>query len=123
MVADHPGAYRGQPGAEFLKAVPASWDETRVLAGEIGKYIVVARRKGGDWFLGAMTNEEARTLRVPLDFLGRGRYALKANADGEGAAADPKQLSVSDVNVRAGDALTLKLAPGGGYAAQLKPTR
>ncbi|HEX8119069.1 MAG TPA: glycoside hydrolase family 97 catalytic domain-containing protein, partial [Pyrinomonadaceae bacterium] len=50
MVADHPGAYRGQPGAEFLRDVPASWDETRVLAGEIGKYIVVARRRGRDWF-------------------------------------------------------------------------
>ncbi|MBV9924061.1 MAG: glycoside hydrolase family 97 protein [Acidobacteria bacterium] len=123
MVADYPGAYRGQPGAEFLKEVPASWDETRVVAGVIGKYIVVARRRGQSWFLGAMTNEEPRELRVPLDFLGRGRYTLKAYADGEGAASDPKQLSVSNGNVKGGDALTLKLAPGGGYAALLKLTR
>jgi alpha-glucosidase len=94
-----------------------------VLAGVIGKYVVVARRRGCGWFVGAMTNEGWRVLRVPLDFLGRGRYALKANADGEGAAADPQQLSVSNVNVQAGDALTLKLAPGGGYAAQLMPVR
>jgi alpha-glucosidase len=120
MVADYPGAYRGQPGAEFLKEVPASWDETRVLAGEIGKYVVVARRRGDSWFVGAMNNEEPRTLRVPLNFLSR-RYSLKAYADGEGAAADPKRLSVTNVNVKAGDTLTLKLAPGGGYAARLSP--
>lgn len=121
MVSDYPGAYRGQPGADFLRAVPASWDETRVLAGEIGKYIVVARRRGREWFVGAMTNEEPRTLRVPLSFLGRGAYALTAYADGREAAADPKQLAVSKGESRAGETLSLTLAPGGGYAAHLRP--
>ena len=123
MVADHPGAYRGQPGAEFLREVPASWDETRVIAGEIGEYIIVARRRGREWFVGAMTNERQRTLRLPLGFLGRGSYRLTAFADGEGAADDPKQISVSDATVSASETLTLRLAPGGGYAARLKPVR
>jgi alpha-glucosidase len=123
MVADHPGAYRGQPGVEFLRDVPASWDETRVVAGEIGKYVVVARRRARDWFVGAMTNEEPRTIRLPLGFLGTGRYTLKAYADGGGAAADPKELTVSTGTVGPGETLTLRLGPGGGYAARLRPAR
>jgi alpha-glucosidase len=123
MVADAPGAYRGQPGAEFLRAVPTSWDETRVLEGVIGESIVVARRRGREWFVGALTNEQPRTIHVPLRFLGRGAYTLNAFADGSDAANDPKQLSVSTSRVRAGGILTLRLAPSGGYAAHLKPVR
>lgn len=123
MVADAPFAYRGQPGSEFIRVVPTSWDETRVLAGEIGKYVVVARRRGRVWFVGAMTNEEPRTLSVPLDFLGRGTYTLDAFADGADASSEPTHLSVAASNARAGQTLSLRLAPSGGYAAQLKPTR
>ncbi|HEV7892907.1 MAG TPA: glycoside hydrolase family 97 protein [Pyrinomonadaceae bacterium] len=123
MVADSPSAYRGQPGAEFIRVVPTSWDETRVLAGEIGNYVVVARRRGREWFVGAMTNEEPRTLKVPLNFLGRGAYTLDAFADGADAASEPTHLSVSTSRVRAGQTLSLRLAPSGGYAAQLKPAR
>lgn len=123
MLADTPSAYRGQAGSEFLRVVPTSWDETRVLAGEIGKYVVVARRRGGAWFVGAMTNEEPREIRVPLDFLGRGPYTLDAFADGADAARDPKQLSGSTSVVGARETLTLRLAPSGGYAARLRPGR
>jgi alpha-glucosidase len=123
MVADSPAAYRGQTGAEFIRFVPTSWDETRVLAGEIGKYIVVARRRGRVWFVGAMTNEEPRTLKVPLKFLGRGPHTLDAFADGADAARDPKQVSGSTSTVRAGGTLTLRLGPSGGYAARLRPGR
>jgi alpha-glucosidase len=123
MVADTPSAYRGQPGAEFIRAVPTNWDETRVLAGEIGKYVVVARRRGPVWFVGAMTNEEPRTLTVPLNFLGRGPHTLDAFADGADAASEPTHLSVSTGRVRAGQTLSLRLAPSGGYAARLKPAR
>jgi len=123
MVADSPGAYRGQPGSEFIRVVPASWDETRVLAGEIGKYIVVARRRGRDWFIGAMTNEEPRTLRLPLDFLGRGLYSLRAFGDVNDLGADPKLIDHPWGDVNAGRALTIKMAPSGGYAARLRAVR
>lgn len=69
MVCDYPGAYRGQPGLDFLKIIPASWDETRCLAGEIGEFIVMARLKGDRWFIGAMTNEKSRSVDISLDFL------------------------------------------------------
>src|SRR5205085_3887293 len=73
-VSDSPSAYRGQTGAQFLKAVPTSWDETRVLAGKIGEYLVIARRHGQDWYIGAMNNEQGREIILPLNFLGNGNY-------------------------------------------------
>jgi alpha-glucosidase len=123
MVADTPSAYRGESGSEFIRAVPTSWDETRVLAGEIGEYVVVARRQGRVWYVGAMTNERPREIRVPLSFLGRGAYDVYAFADGPNAASLPKQLGVLKGLNRAGGTLTLRLAPSGGYAAQFKPAR
>jgi alpha-glucosidase len=123
MVADHPGAYRGQTGADFLRVVPTSWDETRVIEGGIGEFILVARRHGREWFVGGMTNESARTLSLPLGFLGRGEYELAEYADGPDAAADPKQLAVSTRKVRAGETLTVRLAPSGGYAARFVPAK
>jgi alpha-glucosidase len=81
-VSDSPDAYRGQAGSEFLKIVPTSWDETRVLAGQIGQYIVIARRYGKEWYVGAMTNEQARDIQIPLDFLDNMAYQLSGFADG-----------------------------------------
>ena len=77
-LADTPDAYSGQAGMDFLRAVPTSWDETRVLAGDIGEFIVIARRSKGGWFVGAMTNEAARTVKVPLDFLGTGQFIARS---------------------------------------------
>jgi alpha-glucosidase len=116
-VADAPEAYRGQAGADFLKVVPSTWDETRVLAGEIGKYIVIARRHGTDWYLGAMTNEDARDVQVPLDFLGSANYQTTIYADGKA----PAEVSIAQKTIAAlksARKLTLKLAPSGGSAAR-----
>jgi len=123
MVSDYPGAYRGEAGADFLRVVPASWDETRVVEGSIGEHILMARRRGREWYVGGMTNERARTLQLLLKFLGRGEYQLTEYADGPGADADPKQVATSKRRVRAGETLTLRLAPSGGYAARIAPTR
>lgn len=121
MVADGPRVYRTADGswadgAEFVQQVPTSWDETRVLAGDIGQYIVSARRKGDTWYIGAMTNEAARTLNVPLDFLGKGRFEARVLQDG----AEPSRLSSSRREVDAGQTLALKLAPSGGAVAVIR---
>ncbi len=121
MVSDYPGAYRGEKDFEFIKAVPATWDETRVLAGEVGEYVVVARRSGRDWYVGAITNWDARSLRVPLDFLGPGQYAADVYADAPDAAASPTHTSIEQQVVQTGGALSLTLAPGGGAAVRLRP--
>jgi alpha-glucosidase len=122
MVSDSPEAYKNADGswadgAEFIQSVPTSWDETRVLAGDIGQYIVMARRKGDVWYIGAMTNEEGRTLDVPLSFLGQGNYSAHIQQDG----ADVNHLTTSDITVDSGKALTLTLAPSGGAVAVITP--
>jgi alpha-glucosidase len=110
-VSDSPESYDGQAGAEFLKIVPTTWDETRFIAGNIGEYIVLARRHGNDWYVGAMTNESSRTLEVPLDFLGEGAYTATIWTDGAGPTALKKETRALDPK---GTALPLSLAPGGG---------
>ena len=68
----YPEAYEGQPGLEFIEKVPTVWDETKVLSGYPGQSIVMARRKGDVWYLGAMTNWDLREIAIPLAFLGEG---------------------------------------------------
>jgi alpha-glucosidase len=115
-VADTPDAYHGQAGLDFLKVVPASWDETRFLAGEIGHFIVIARRCGLHWFVGAMTNEEERTLEISLEFVGEGRFSATTYADGD----TPSALVVTQKVTGPDDLITLKLAPSGGAAIRLE---
>jgi alpha-glucosidase len=122
MVSDSPSAYKNADGswadgAEFIQKVPTSWDETRVLAGDIGQYIVMARRKGDVWYVGAMTNEDGRKVEVPLSFLGNSAYSAQVLQDG----ADVNHLAASDIKADAGQSLTLTLAPSGGAVAIIAP--
>jgi alpha-glucosidase len=123
IVSDSPAAYEGQKELEFLKAVPASWDETRVLNGVPPKYITVARRKGNEWFVGSITDWDARELDVPLNFLGSGDYDAEIYSDGPNAATEPKDSLVEKRRVNARTVLRLKLATGGGSAIRLVPVR
>lgn len=114
MVSDHPSAYRGQPGSEFLKQVPASWDETLPVEGEIAEYIVLARRKGSEWFVGAMTNDESRDLTITLDFLESGReYTLILFEDISESVKTPGLLNQTERKVRGKDAFITVLASFG----------
>ncbi|HTT65899.1 MAG TPA: glycoside hydrolase family 97 protein [Bryobacteraceae bacterium] len=121
MVADSPDAYDGQKETAFLRAVPANWDETRVLNGVPPEYITVARRHGTEWFVGSITNWDARELDVPLSFLGRGAYDAEVYVDGLDAALHPKDTVFERRRVSAQTVLKLKLAPGGGSAIRLVP--
>jgi alpha-glucosidase len=123
IISDSPSAYEGQKELEFLKAVPASWDETRVLNGAPGKYITMARRRGNEWYVGSMTDWDARELDAPLSFLGSGPYDAEIYSDGPNAAAQPKDSVVEKRRVNAQTVLKLKLAPGGGSAMRLVPAR
>jgi alpha-glucosidase len=123
MIADYPDSYEGQKELDFLKTVPASWDETRVLNGAPPKYITIARRRGNEWFVGSITDWDARDLDVPLSFLGTGAYDADIYSDGPNAAAQPKDSAVEKRRVNAQTVLKLKLAPGGGCAIRLVPVR
>jgi alpha-glucosidase len=117
MVSDDPSAYEGAEGFEFIRRVPTAWDETRFLTGEPGRDIVLARRLGKTWYLGAMTSDEARTERVPLRFLPPGKYRATVWQDG----ATPNNVVRSEATVKAGDVLALQLAAAGGAAVILEP--
>ena len=125
MAADLVENYEGQPAFQFIRDVPVDWERTVVLDARIGDYVVVARqeRGGPDWYVGAITDEEARTLEIPLSFLSEGEsYVAEIYADGEGAhwLHEPLPIAISEQSVDAGTTLTLSLAPGGGQAIRIR---
>src|SRR4030095_689462 len=121
MVADYPTAYEGQPGFEFIQEVPTWWDETRVLAAEIGKVLVTARRTRRTWYVGGMSAGEARTLQVPLSFLGKGHYDIRVWRDAPDAGADPNHLTVETLPRSEPDMLDIHFVADGGFAARIAP--
>ncbi len=120
MVADAPSAYEGQPGFEFLREVPTTWDETRFVAGEAGEYIVLARRHGKDWYLGGITNWTERHIDIPLKFLADGKFKAKVFADGTMDAAKPNEVKIDESVVDRAGRLASSMASGGGMTAVLR---
>jgi alpha-glucosidase len=128
MAADLPENYEARPEAfQFIKDVPTDWEQSIALAGEIDDFVAIARqvRGGRDWFLGAVTDEEARELSLSLDFLQSGRtYTMEVYRDGPEANGKtaPYDIVIEQRQVTAEDVLTLRLAPAGGAAVRLAPT-
>ncbi len=118
MLCDSPTNYLREPECtEFIAEIPTVWDETVVLDGKMGEYIITARRSGETWYIGAITDWNARDLRIDLSFLGDGTWKMKAFADGVNAhkkGTDYKS-TVSEVSKNYG--LDVHLAPGGGWTA------
>jgi len=121
MLSDYPESYDHKPGVVFLEKVPTVWDETKVISGEPASYIVVARRHGSAWYVGAMTNWDARDLEIPLDFLGNHSYEVQIFADGADASRTATSLSTAQRFARQNEKLNIHLAPGGGWAAIFTP--
>jgi len=126
MAADLPENYEKRMDAfQFIKDVPTDWEESIALDGEIGDYVSLARRErgGDDWYLGALTNADARSLDVALDFLDpKRRYLAEIYADGDKAhyLNSPYDMAIIAQEVTAADTLTLKLAASGGVAIRFK---
>lgn len=130
MAADTPENYAKHMAAfQFIRDVPTDWDETRVLNGEVGDYVTIARKQRGaqDWFVGAVGDEEERTVSFKLDFLTPGkRYLAEIYRDGDDAdyRTDKRHSIVIEKRpVTSADSFTLRLAPGGGAAIRLKAVR
>jgi alpha-glucosidase len=120
MVCDYPAAYEGQPGFEFLKKVPTTWDETKVIGAKPAEYIIMARKKGSDWFVGSITNHAARQITIPLDFLEDGEYVAEIYSDAEDANTEPNHLKKESRTVYEKNTLSIQLAAGGGMVIHLK---
>jgi alpha-glucosidase len=120
MVADYPSAYRGHPALPVLAAIPATWDDTRCLAGQVGELAVIARRHGAEWWVGAMGGRESREVEVPLSFLGSGRFRAELWRDDTDA---PARLARSSRDATAADVLRVPFAPAGGLLVRLVPTK
>ena len=122
MLSDSPSNYLREPKImEFLGPVPSVWDETKVLGGRIAEYVVVARRSGKDWYVGAMTNWTPRELEIDLSFLPDGNYFMTAYQDGINADRYGSDYQQVKNQVNQTTKLKLKLAPGGGWAARIQP--
>jgi alpha-glucosidase len=126
MAADLPENYERQPAFQFIRDVAVDWDTTRVIDARIGDYVVVARRERGgkNWFVGAITDEEGRTIDVPLSFLTPGRrYVAEIYADGPKAnwLDNPLPVTITRRPVTSATRLRLVLAPGGGQAIRIRP--
>ncbi len=125
MLADLPENYVGKPEFQFLKDVPMDWKDTKVLNGEIGKYITTVRKDidSDEWYLGSITNEESRDLDIELSFLDEGatyEAQIYADAEGTGYKNNPSKVEISTKRVTAGDNLTLELGASGGTAIRFK---
>ncbi len=128
MAADLPENYEGHTAFQFIRDLAVDWDTTRVIDARIGDYVIVARKTRGqdEWFIGAITDEEARTFEVPLSFLPAGRrYVAEIYADGPGAhwRDNPLPVSISSQPVTSTSQLRVALAAGGGQAIRIRPAR
>lgn len=122
MLADSPSHYLKEPEVmEFLGPVPTVWDETFVLAAQIGDYVIIARRNGRDWYVGAMTDWTARDFEIDLSFLPEGNFQMTSFADGTNADRSGNDYKKSIQSVDKTTKLKIHLMGGGGFAARLTP--
>ncbi len=120
MLADSPSNYRKEHECtEFIAGVPVVWDETRVLEAAVGDYLVIARRSGDEWFVGAMTDREGREFEIDLSFLEEGEYSAVIFSDGVNADRYAQDYKKTETVISKDDKLAIKMAPGGGYAARI----
>ena len=119
VACDSPYNYRISPaGTEFLQVVPTVWDDTHVIDGFPGEFIVIARQHEQEWFLGGLNNETQKSIDIPLNFLGNGTFKVKIFADAYEAADYPDRLNIYEKTIDAQDTLKIDMAGSGGVAIQ-----
>jgi alpha-glucosidase len=116
VYCDAPEHILGKPGADFLNNIPTVWDDTKVLGGYPGQYIIIAKRSGKDWYIGAMTNDSERTIQLKMDFLPAGNYTLSSWAD---VLSSPQSLTRSERKVSASSVMSIHLDTAGGWVAKI----
>jgi len=121
MLSDNPTIYmREQECTDFITKVPVTFDETVPLDGKVGEYVALARKKGNTWFVGAMSDWTQRIITIDFSFLGKGVYQATVFKDGINADRDATDYTKETIKISASTKLSVKLAPGGGWAARIE---
>ncbi len=120
VVCDHPDHILNQPGSEFLKIVPTTWDDIKFLGGYPGDYVAIAKRSGKEWFAGIMNNSKGKEVSIKFDFLSPGKHQIEIWTDADNANDQPKNISFSKKQIKQGDILKIKMANNGGWVAMIK---
>ena len=121
MMADSPTKYmQNQECTDFIAQIPTTFDETVALDGQLGEYIVIARRKGTTWYVAAMTDWTARDLAIPLSFLGEGKFSADIFADGANAMKEATDYKHTKQTATCQDQLKIHLSSGGGWTGIFK---
>ena len=120
MLCDSPSNYMNEKEClEFIADIPTVWDDSRGICGEVGKYIALARRSGDVWYVGALTDWDARTLELDLSFLPEGRYNVEIYRDGANAYKVARDYRKENFTLSKERKLTVPMAPGGGFVAKI----
>lgn len=120
MLCDSPSNYnKEQECTDFIAQIPTVWDNTIALNGEIGKYISIARQRGNIWYVGSLTNWDARTLELDLSFLGDGNFSAEIYKDGANANRVASDYKKETITIPADKKLKIAMAQGGGFAMKI----
>lgn len=119
-LCESPKIYEQFPEFELLRQIPVTWDSTIVIDGKIGEYVIIARKFEDKWFIGGMTNSQARDIRFGLKFLGSSRYETVIYSDASDGDTNPGKVIITKLNAGSGNKIALKMAKGGGFAVMLK---
>jgi alpha-glucosidase len=124
MLSDNPTTYmKEQECTDFITKVPTTFDETVPLDGKVGEYVALARKKGDVWYVGAITNWDARNVTLDFSFLGEGTYQATVFKDGVNADRDATDYKKEVVKISSADKLIIQLSPGGGWAARIEKVK
>ncbi len=119
VVCDHPDNILNQPGADFLKIVPTTWDDIKFIGGYPGDYIAIAKRSGDKWFLGVMNNSVGKNVELSLSFLPSGTYEAETWSDTKNSDKEPKELKKT-IQVLKSGTMKITMAKNGGFVAVIK---
>jgi alpha-glucosidase len=124
MLSDSPSNYyREAECMDFLSQVPVVWDETRVLDARVADYVLLARRSGKEWYVGAMTDWSPRELLVDFSFLPQGEHEINIYRDGTNAHRFGSDYKKETRTITSKDTIKIQLAPGGGWVARISPLK
>jgi alpha-glucosidase len=120
VVCDHPDNILNQPGSDFLKIVPTTWDDIKFVGGYPGDYVAIAKRTGDKWFLGVMNNSTGKTVELNVSFLPSGNYVAETWSDTKNSDKEPKEIKKSIVSIKSPGTFKVIMAKDGGFVGILK---